>query len=469
MPVNDLTPTTSIESASQFHAVSWAEVAIDTNPKNGEIYKQGSKGYGEDKVDYYSLSNVALARLMNAAGISEVSSTRTDSREHPHICAWQFTAKYVQPDSTVLTYSADYELDLRDYIHVNGSTYRGARFEKTLVDERVDLMYAENKKEWGNLWGDNLNKKADAVYASLSDSEKKRFDDMAEGKALRYVVQMRQFIVQRAQTGAMERAIRKMLNLKSAYTLAELKNPFRVPRSRFDWDRLDKAIGKDAGQELRTLEAMKVLGIDVSTYQQFKQLNAPQSRSVPEEISATDSGSSVPLEQSVVMEKVVDQLPEGLVHFAPSGKDVKLDDLVGIEITKEPLKTWFAENVFVKLKPRVNYANHLEHHFHVQSAANLTWRMLLAMDQKLNHGVEYPPEYFPIPKKEEKAPAGDLPSRIEASGLTSVFVEIKLDVADAKVQRVIEDIIDAVDKGAFDPKTEEGRAEIKTFLEQEIH
>jgi hypothetical protein len=491
MMYNELTPTTTIESASQFHAVSWAEVQIDTNPKNGEIYKQGSKGYGENKIDYYALSNVALARLMNAAGIEETGSHRTDNREHPHVCAWSFGARYVQPDSTVLTYSADYELDLRDYINVNGTTFRGARFEKAMADEREDLIYSDNKKEWGNIWGDNLTKKVDVAYASMSEEQKKKYDDLSEAKALRNVVQMRQFIVQRAQTGAMERAIRKMLNLKSAYTLAELKNPFRVPRSRFDWDRLDAAIGKESGKELRQLEAMKLLGIDVSTYQQFKQLNAPAVyvTNIPADKMVGDTvivGPTVdPHADKVEEDRVLPSVPEtgenessgpedetpktiesGKVEF--QGQIVGLEETLGARVNQEPFKTWFKTNIFDKLSPRQHYDAHLKVHFGKSSAVNLSYRELIAMDNNLNKGIEYPEEYHPTEKKEKKPSTGTLSKRLEAANLTSLVAGMGLDTTDPKVIQVIEDMLLAVEKGVYDLKTDEGYNEAVTFLDMTL-
>lgn len=398
---NNLTPTTSIESASAFHVVTWAEVQIDLSTNAREVYKQGGTGYGENRVDFYALTNVALSRLMNAAGIKQTGSVRVDAGENPHVCSWQFSAEYTQPDSTVLAYSADYELDLRDYIQVGEQTLRGARFEKALQDERVAVLKSENDKDLGKLYGEKLNAKADVMYAALDDAGKKHVDDLAEAKALRYIVQMRQFIVQRAQTGAMERAIRKMLNLKSTYTLEELKKPFRVPRSKFDWDRLDKAIGVEASAEMRQLQAMKLLGINPDELAHWKQLNAPkqQALSAPtqhidilgDDLDGTAFGVADNSEKSVDMPApVLTRVDPNIVEW--HGQLINLANMVGPAFADGELKAWYSTNIVKKLG-RGHYENHLKKHFGGKSTvASLTWRELILLEEKVINGVAYPDE-----------------------------------------------------------------------------
>lgn len=480
---NDLIPTTAVQSASPFHVVAWVEVAIDTNPVSKEVYPQGQSGYGDNAVKFYALTNVALARLMNAAGIKQTGSVRVDDATHPHICSWQFSAEYTQPDSTVLSYSADYELDLRDYINIGTQSVKGARFEKALQDERVAVLKSELNSK---LWGDALNKQADAAYAAMDESNRKRVDELAEAKALRYIVQMRQFIVQRAQTGAMERVIRKMLNLKSAYSLEELKSPFRVPRARFDWDRLDSAIGKDAGQEMKQLQALKLLGIAPEEFSQWRQLNAPKPTNGHEQIVEAEVRDIPPSPPAPDIVSVVTPTPKGessskaidmvapvkrpFFRFTHRGQTEKVeyDDpnaVIAEALGKDPLKAWFGSVIVKSFGADAHYRNHLDAHFHVKSAASLTWKMLECLADNVN-GVEYPKEYNPTPKKEAKP-------KSESAVIDPAMVEfvkemcLKLKVKELPAQALAE-ATTAVKQGMFSLSDKADRDAIELTISEAL-
>jgi len=287
--VNYVAPAGAVVSQSQFHTISWVEVQLSPNPTDRDVYKQGSQGYGDNRVQLYALTGTALAKLMNAAGISEVHSHRTDDARHPYIVSWQFKGKWVQPDSTEIEYSADYTCDLRDWITIpseNGEEsqkVRGARFEKAFIEDRDTLIKkAFPKEDWKHIYGDVEQKRILELLTGMPKEDRDVLEEAAESFALRRIVQSRLFITQLAQTGAMDRVVRKFLSLKSTYTGEELSHPFSVPRSRFDWDRMDAVLGKQQSGELKMISAMKMLGISASELSQLKQISAPAPQIVTE-------------------------------------------------------------------------------------------------------------------------------------------------------------------------------------------
>jgi len=226
---NEVTPISNIVSASPFHVVTYQEVLINVHPDAKEVYKQGGKFVDDTWIDLYALSDLGLSKLANAAGIHGIPE-RLDDRSIPNICAYRFNGEWVQPDSTVLSFSTDYELDLRDYITINGATVKGARFEQALQAEFELLVeqHFKNELKGGNgkfLTGESKKNKLALLRKDLPANELQAFTERAEEKALKFIIQMRVHMVPRSQTGAKERFIRKVLGLKNVYTVAELKNP----------------------------------------------------------------------------------------------------------------------------------------------------------------------------------------------------------------------------------------------------
>lgn len=503
---NIVTAVANIQSSSPFHSVSEVEVLISANPDDREVYPQGSirTGNGYDKT--FSLSYVALSKLMNAAGIRESANQRIDDRKHPHICHWQFSAVWTQPDSTELRYSGDYELDLRDFIDVGeGRRVMAARFEKAFQDERQSVIKGKFSKDVESLKYDALTAKCDQLYAKLDDDGKREVDELAEAKALRYVVQMRQFIVQRAQTGAMERVIRKMLNLKSQYTAAELKLPFRVPRSRFDWDRLDKVLGTQESMQLRKAQAMQLLGLTANDLAQARQLEAPQWKQVVAEDgtpmavadvhisgTVTESGDEIFAENIVKSEPVAEtKAPVVVTPASPVTKDAlaelepkpdevlfrgkihKKSDKVGNAFSDKELKDWFQKEIVSKFEGP-HYKNHLKDHFNVESAVNLTWDQLSWLTRYKINGEVYPVEYA---GKEKKKPGR--PKKVDTN-IESIVEKIAVQIAtELKVQdnahasdiaQLITDVMGGIAGGTIEsPVTNEGVKEIETFFREQLN
>ena len=504
---NIVTAVANIQSSSPFHSVSEVEVLISANPDDREVYPQGSirTGNGYDKT--FSLSYVALSKLMNAAGIRESANQRIDDRKHPHICHWQFSAVWTQPDSTELRYSGDYELDLRDFIDVGeGRRVMAARFEKAFQDERQSVVAKRFTQETGSLKYDALTAKCDQLYAKLDDDGKREVDELAEAKALRYVVQMRQFIVQRAQTGAMERVIRKMLNLKSQYTAAELKLPFRVPRSRFDWDRLDKVLGTQESMQLRKAQAMQLLGLTANDVAQVRQLESPVVRDEPERAVETgifrdaatllgETSATTPVEQepAVSVEKQTQHIatPADPFELEPNTDEVlfrgaihKKADKVGNAFAEDAeLKAWFQKEIVAKFEGP-HYKNHLHDHFNVESAVNLTWDQLSWLSRHRINGEVYPEAYkgkkAEKPKTEEKRKPGRPPKpKAVDNSIKDIVTEIAIRVATqmgiqdghhaADIDQAIKDVMGGIESGVVDsPVTDDAVNEIEAFFREQL-
>ena len=187
---NEVTPVSNVVSASPFHVISYQEVKISTDLSEKQIYPQGSvKEYsdetGKDEwVKTFSLTDLGLQLLMNAAGIRGMPE-RIDDRQHPHICCYRFHGEWVQPDSTVISYPADYELDLRGYINVNGESIRGARFEQQYraeLERRIDNRFEAELKALKLSFGtDKRRAKAEQLFAGLSEGDQNDLREIAEG------------------------------------------------------------------------------------------------------------------------------------------------------------------------------------------------------------------------------------------------------------------------------------------------
>lgn len=485
---NEVTPVATVQGFSPFHSVSYVDVVISANPDDREVYRQGSVKTNSGYENTFSLSYVALSKLMNAAGIEEVANRRVDDRSHPHFCSWQFSAKWTQPDSTVLAYSGDYELDLRDWIDIgSGQRVMAARFEKVVADERQSIIEKKFPADIGQLKYDAKTAKCDSLFVGLSEDDKRDVTDLAEAKAIRGIVQRRQFIVQLAQTGAMERTIRKMLNLKSQYTASELKKPFRVPRSRFDWDRVDTVLGQGLSLEMRQAQAMKLLGLTSNDLTQARQLAAPVLKSNVTYSQSDDDGEMGGVVAAYDEAKLVETktltpavaLIDNWVEeseLAPDefmfrGITRKKNDIVGKSLTdSNDLKTWFMEKVVKGLAPDAHYKAHLKDHFSKESAINLTWEELDLLSRHVVEKLEYPDKYKGKQKKAVKPDKKEtLAARAKRLGVDVIFDKtIKGTVFEtdsglaADANQMLVDTCDAVEGGTSN------LAEIEQFLKEQF-
>lgn len=146
------------------------EVSIDSNAKTGrDVYAvDGGR---------LALTKTALSRVAAAAGITWVSSERTDNRGHPHYCEFTVRGKVTDFDGTV----------------------REAIGNKT-IDLREDAG--------GGIPGKD--------FAAMSGPKQ--------------LAGARKFIAEMCASKAMNRAVADILAIPRSYTRQELSKPFVVPK-----------------------------------------------------------------------------------------------------------------------------------------------------------------------------------------------------------------------------------------------
>jgi len=176
-------------------------IVISPDPKMGEVYKSGWKGE-----DLFSFTDVALRKVLNAGGVTEISydSRKTEQR----IWYGKYTGKYMRPDGNVIELSQDYEFD---------TTVGGPRW---LVSKESHIRSAVCKIANAKYLDDDVYIEK---WLALSDVQKEKITEVAEFKASRFVEQAAQYGRQRAGTGSINRAIRKFFVIRQ-YTKQELTN-----------------------------------------------------------------------------------------------------------------------------------------------------------------------------------------------------------------------------------------------------
>lgn len=186
-PYNVLIPSDTIQQLSAFHKPILEVVRISSDPKDKEVYDVAGTGD-------FALHATALNKIAYAAGIvwDARGSGRTDNGSDPNQVSYKSQAAVRKEDGTYMLMHAEYLLDL------------------AVIEEEI----REQKR-----------KKA--------EKEGKPFDEASVKKEM---LQKRKFRLQLAQTGAMDRVIRKILGLKSTYKKEELQKPFVVPKICFSPD-----------------------------------------------------------------------------------------------------------------------------------------------------------------------------------------------------------------------------------------
>ena len=492
---NEVTPISNIVSASPFHVVTYQEVLININLDAKEVYKQEGGKYVDDVwIDVFALTDLGLSRLANAAGIHGTPE-RIDDRSNPYVCAYRFNGEWTQPDSTVLSFATDYELDLRDYINVNGTVVKGARFEQALqagLDSLIEHHFKNELKGPNGkfLTGEFKRNKLALLRKDLDAETLKAFEERAEEKALKSIIQMRVHMISRAQTGAKERFIRKVLGLKNAYSLAELKNPFRIPRSEFRFDKMIEQLGPEMAKPLLELKAASLLNIAPEALAQYKQLAAPQAihPSHPQEESLVESLVGHVIVADLNTETVA--IPSGETQPAPKappivesetvtemidigdGKMLPHDEKIGTRVANSEKfkKVILGHKQFCDKNGnpvRKHFDAYLLKYFGLNSPVNMTWEMFVAMRNNLDGKGDDPKYYRPEEKKEsEKLEAKPFDVRIKDVGLTTLANSWRKDysqIVGAETPEFIEqveNVLTGISNGYFGTSTPEGLREI---------
>jgi len=201
---NILVPTQTIKEISPFHKPVLEIVKVNPDPSAGEVYEivQGSGDY--------SLRAAALQKIGYAAGLiwNARGCHRTDDGSDPDIVSYRAEAAVRKEDGTYMLLNAEYMVDLK------------------VIEEETRESYE---------------KKSQSLKKEKGWTEQQR-KDYVEKCVKRDMLQKRKFRLQLAQTGAMDRVIRKILGLKGTYKKEELEKPFVVPKIAFNPDISDPKV-----------------------------------------------------------------------------------------------------------------------------------------------------------------------------------------------------------------------------------
>jgi len=188
---NLLMPTTNVGGLSEFHAPVIDSVTLSSNPNDGDVYP-AKKG---DDCDEFRIAAQGLRKLSVCAGIiwHPYECRRVDNRSDRDYVAYQAMGGIRKADGAPVWWKGEYDLD----------------FE--IIDEELNEQYRNTCKNWKNKTEENKQ-----AYI--------------ESSVRRDMIFKRKHRIKLAETGAMTRVIRSILGLKSAYTKAELANPFVMVR-----------------------------------------------------------------------------------------------------------------------------------------------------------------------------------------------------------------------------------------------
>jgi hypothetical protein len=195
---NLLIPTTNIHGLSEFMTPVIDSVYLSQKQEDGDVYPEKSAADAKLRISAQGLRKLAVA-----SGIMwhPRECKRTDNRQDKDYVSFQAVGSIKKNDGTMVAWKGEFDLDLQ------------------VVEEELRELYYQKSKSWHK-----------------SDAEKKAY---IESSVRRDLLQKRKHKIKLAETGAMNRVIRAILGLKSAYSKAELAKPFVVVRIVFQPDLSD--------------------------------------------------------------------------------------------------------------------------------------------------------------------------------------------------------------------------------------
>jgi hypothetical protein len=208
-----ITPATVVGSLPEGCEVIVSIVQVD--PYGPEVYAiTGNKREPKDD-DTVGLDKNALAKIAKAAGVSWISSRRTDDASHPHYCAWEAVCRAPNFDMTESVYPGNVDIDTREDGDVSGPAAQEIRNKGK---ERTDG----------------------------GDSQ---------------LLELRKFLMRHCESKAMNKAIGNM-GVRRSYKRADLNKPFAVARLAFTGASNDP----EARREFRQMIGQRFLGATQQLY-----------------------------------------------------------------------------------------------------------------------------------------------------------------------------------------------------------
>lgn len=193
---NLLLPAIPVNASLAYgHQPKLSLTKIDPNPSNGEVYKVGSKKEGNGWVDTFALAKPALDKIGTSAGI-QFQTQRLDDGRNRRLAGFKCLSAMKNESGQVIV-----------------KTYQ----KWINMDDVEDESRAQRKK----------NRKAGQT------------DEQLETELQREMSQYQKHLAARCETGAILRAIRGQLGIRSQWTANELAKPFVMMRIDFQPDASD--------------------------------------------------------------------------------------------------------------------------------------------------------------------------------------------------------------------------------------
>lgn len=271
---NRVLPTTVVGDEESLHKLSYEEVLIDSDPLNGEVYKQASSKRNGKWTDMYSLGKVAIERIASAAGILFPSDACERTRINSEVAIVTVVGIIKKLDGTEIGVPGTKEVDA----HILSEQYRLKLEEKAETGDLRQKVYHQNGG--GHTWKN---------YPA-GEPETDRFIDR---RVREYWLDKCVHKLANAETGARLRAIRSILALKTQWTLEELAKPFLVPHISLDISKLDD----DSRKNLITkaLQSTDMLyGLDESDITTHEVMDSDETDTAPATTSGTVEEKSKP-------------------------------------------------------------------------------------------------------------------------------------------------------------------------------
>lgn len=201
-----LLPSTFVSDLPPYHKIVIDQVFLSPDTNEKDVYMQDKKM--GNKPARYAPTRQGLMKLANAAGImwDPARCVRLDDRRDRDYVAYQAVAGLKKIDGSPLFFKAEYDLDFEVVSEEIREGYDGKR-----------KLYDKNRDKYG--WWHKMDGNAQDAYI--------------EKCIRRDILQKRKHKAKLAETGAMTRVVRALLNLKSTYTAKELEQPFIVVRTVF--------------------------------------------------------------------------------------------------------------------------------------------------------------------------------------------------------------------------------------------
>ena len=264
---NRILPTTVVGDEESLHKLNYEEVLIDSDPLNGEVYKQASSKRNGVWTDMYSLGKVAIERISSAAGILFPPDGCERTRISSEVGMVTVVGVVKRLDGTEIGVPGTKEVDA----HILSEQHR---------------LKLEEKAEAGNLRQKVYNKNSDGYTWRNYPAGEPETDRYIDRRVREYWLDKCVHKMANAETGARLRTIRSILALKTLWTLEELEKPFLVPHISLDISKLDD----DSRKKLITkaLQSTDTLyGLDESNGTTHEVIESEETATAPATASAT--------------------------------------------------------------------------------------------------------------------------------------------------------------------------------------